>query len=523
MRVLLAAAWVRLAVGLPGSDVLDATIRHVDPGAAGVLLHAPAAAPSPGWTAILARPDLSVVASAEFAGPDCRDNRAFRFRLIAAPNAFSETGDPTWRAWLIPPHAAADRLDQWPRGTTLHAPVIGVAPGARSLWLEVPAIADVQPGYTWWIRQRGQPLARLVVLSTTRVTDTATPSSAPSQTHPAAAPQLAADVQPLASSSAALAASSTLIQSPTRPVFCSLTPLVSDLPDLHPLRAALWPSARDRRDGVVRSAAVHVEPRGDAQLLWLAAPRGISCPPEPRVEVLRDGRFIASAIVERRDDRFWYARTSSAPGTAESLARPGDEARIRSQQDLDLRRFSARVFALRPDGALVNAGEIDGLAAGDAGRLIRNAEVLGRAVVVRAQRDYSLVRILPPDPPHITGAPPSPAVDDTVDFSPAPTVSPPRARRTPPRCVARLDTVSGHAFRASLLFDPHSSPRAATPDARSLLGRLFMLADDRRPVGVALLVAVQGNVAVGTALPHSLDEPPRPGWTLQLEPTLAEP
>lgn len=503
------------AAQLP-AGVHPADVASFDAGAGVAVLRCAAVEPLAGWAAVLARRDFSAIACGEFGGKigGSASDYAFRFPGDRRPRGAVEPS--AWRAWLVAPDAGAGDAARWPSGTTLHAPVIDVMPGARSVWLSLAPAVDVRPGHTWWIRQRGQPVARLEALQVLSADDLP-PERGPSASAESDGPPLPATrpAQPARRERGERLFGGA--PHAARLAFCRVTPLVADLPDLLGRRAALWPAARDRAAGVVRSAVVHVEPRGDGRLIWLAAPRGIACPPEPRVDMLRDGEFIAAAVVEARDDCFWYARTTAADGGIPEI-RDGDEARIRSQRDIDERRFTARVFAARPDGGLINAGEIDGLAAGDAADVLRDGARIGTAVVTRAQRDYSYVRVAPEEPAGTSGRHRPPravalTLEDELDFSRA--AQRPAWRSSPAgvfQSVGQLDLVSGHAFRATLRTGTNAAAGAAT-----LLGRPLALLAGRRPVGVAVLLSLDGGAAVGVALPHSLASDVTAGWTLAVE------
>jgi hypothetical protein len=181
---------------------------------------------------------------------------------------------------------------------------------------------------------------------------------------------------------------------------------------------ALWPGPGQRRSGQATSAVAFLEERGSGTRVWIAAPVGAACPPEPHVEFYRGGRYVGHGLVEQRDERFWYARLlptavefteqsgavagassrattpatppmpSSAPtlGIAPARLSVGDDVVIRTQADIDARRFVARVFDLAPAGALIPAGEAGQLAPAMSWRCMRTEQKSGRGRVRMVQR-----------------------------------------------------------------------------------------------------------------------------------------
>ncbi|MEW6251680.1 MAG: hypothetical protein AB1716_13630 [Planctomycetota bacterium] len=342
--------------------------------------------------------------------------------------------------WLVPPHLVARLRPLWPAGLDFEAEVDSVGPGGRSVWLAAGAHQGVRAGDTWWLRVSGQPAARLEVR----------------HVGPSAA-------------------------------FCSVTPLAREVPLRPGSRAALWPRPADERDGSARTAVAYIERRTGDALVWVAAPPEAGVPPEPHLDFLHEGRYIGHGVVERRDERFWYARfIPLSDATAEQLPTPapagsgpraqrdtpsspavGDDVLVRTRREIDERRFVARVFDRSPAGPLIDAGEYDGLRTGDTGLVYRGTEKLGEATLGRVQRTYS---VLGPAALRV-------GAGDTVMFGPAP---PPGAQ------VGAISQV--HSFgEVTVRLDIPRPP----------LMRPLAVRGDEGPVGALLLVQAGAGRAAG--------------------------
>ncbi|RMF86121.1 MAG: hypothetical protein D6744_00265, partial [Planctomycetota bacterium] len=70
----------------------------------------------------------------------------------------------------------------------------------------------------------------------------------------------------------------------------------------------------------------------------------------------------------------------------------GDEAVVRSADAIAARRFAARIYFASDGDPMIDAGETDGLRPGERCRVIRGDRTVGRAELVRVQREYSRVR-----------------------------------------------------------------------------------------------------------------------------------
>jgi hypothetical protein len=245
-----------------------------------------------------------------------------------------------------------------------------------------------------------------------------------------------------------------------------------------------------------------VEQTEDGQLIWVAVPPKVDVPSEPRVDFQREGGYVCGGVVERRDARFWYVRTLS--GTSVTDVRVGDDAVIRTVADIRARRISARVFELTPAGALINAGEIDGLSAGDLGTVWRAERQLGRVELVRVQRGYSLVRArsdivdnVTTQPVQSGDQPGAPALDglrklDEVRFSDPP---------PPPVTLGVIEHVTDGTLLTARIDAARVAPLRVPLELRRA----------GRTIGVALLLETEDGRAVGFALARSLTVRPATG------------
>src|SRR5262249_47885938 len=148
-----------------------------------------------------------------------------------------------------------------------------------------------------------------------------------------------------------------------------------------------WSAIGKERKRRSISAVCFVQEAPESPMIWIAAPPETPVPEEPRVEFLRDGKYVGFGIVERRDSRFWYVRPL-APACLQSI-RVGDDATIRTLADIRAQSYSARVFAQTSEGCLITAGEPDGVAVGQIGLLLRGGVPIGRVEVKRAQGGYA--------------------------------------------------------------------------------------------------------------------------------------
>ncbi len=355
------------------------------------------------------------------------------------------------RAWFIGSELVGAARRQWPVEAELRAEIDAVGLGARSVWLDVGSDHGVALGDSWWRRVNGQPVARCDVRL------------------------VGSDV-----------------------CFCRVVPLVAGWRARPGDSVSLWPLPGQQRTGQAATAVSFVETAGDGQTVWVAAPLRIDAPTEPRLDFCRDGDYVGSGAVERRDPRFWYVRTLPAAGRG--VIRAGDDAVIRTSADIRQRRFSARVFEQTPIGGLINAGEMDGLSVGEVGTVYRDGRRTGHVTLTRVQRDYSVTQFSV-DAAHAVTTRPLPDVEqdpvrrldrlerlDEVRFRP---------REDPTPTLAVIErVVDGTLF----------SGRVTAPRAAPLL-RLLAVRRAGRVIGAAILLDAADSRALGFALARSLSRP----------------
>lgn len=329
------------------------------------------------------------------------------------------------RGWLLDFQAFEQSREHWPTGIDLVATVDSVGPGGESAWIAAGSERGIVPGDTFWFLNRGQPLATVRVRYSV--------------------PGLALGrVTPLAEGAQ------------VRP---------GDL-----LR--LWPRPSDTAARTARSAVCFVE--RESGMLWVAAPpRGGGNNPD--LDLYRDGEFIGFAVVERRDDRFWYARPQSSTLTRKPAV--GDEVRIRTSEDVRLRRFVPRIFDQSAEGCYITAGEPDGITAGEVATVTRSGHEQALVRVVRVQGSYSIVI------PVGTPAEP-PAVLDEVHFRPPP------APEVPVGDVS--ESFGDEVFQAQLT------------GSRFQPGDWCVLRDGTNAVAAGIVVAMRERELLGVVIPGTL-------------------
>jgi len=364
------------------------------------------------------------------------------------------------RGWVIGPDSVAHFRDAWPFDAQLRARIDTVGLGDHAVWIDAGSHQAVQVGDCWWYRAAGQPVARY-------------------------------DVRLVGGNVC----------------YCRVVPLVAGLRPRRGEMVSLWPAPGLRDTGRAVSAVSFVETREDGQVVWVAAPPTVNTPAEPRVDFRRAGDYIGSGVVERRDARFWYVRT--LPGACAGDVHVGDDALIRTVADIRNRRISARVFELTSVGALINAGEIDGLAVGDVGAVHRAGNRIGRVRLPKVQRVYSVAQLTEgsegPDASQSTQSGESQPRTRTEGLQRLDEV---RFGRPPPPPVT-LGVIERVVDRT--LF----SARLANGSGPPLLTPLVLRRVDRT-IGVAVLLDVMDGRALGLALARSLTELPAAGDELRL-------
>ncbi len=387
---------------------------------------------------------------------------AVRRRENLDPNVLHmDAGAPppgvTPRAWLVRHDLVASVLADWPAEGAMEAELDALGPGVRSAWVRAGSDWGIRTGDSWWLRVGGQPVARLDVRWV--------------------GPEVC---------------------------FCGVVALASAAPVRPGQRVALWPTPGEQRDGRASTAVAFIDSRSTEQVVWVAAPSGVPHSTETHLDFFHDDRYIGYGLVERRDDRFWYANLVSVRGavppassptttlsSAPAVARPhvGDSVAIRTRADIDAGRFVMRVFELTSSGALLNAGEAEGLCAGRRLTLYRESRAAGCAEVRRAQRSYAEIVPVTGD----DGVRPELRVDDEF-----------RVTAPPPswRCVGTLEEVHGpDLFTARLSADVAAE-------------QLLAIRDGDCTIGVALLVVATGPQAGGFVFECSRTAPLRAGQML---------
>ena len=366
-------------------------------------------------------------------------------------------------AWVVGPDCVAHFRERWPLEAQLWARIDTVGLGDQSVWIDAGSQQAVQVGDCWWYRVAGQPVARY-------------------------------DVRLVGSGIC----------------YCRVVPLVAGLRPRAGEMVSLWPAPGLREQGRAVSAVSFVETREDGQVVWVAAPPAtVDTPAEPRVEFRRAGDYVGSGVVERRDARFWYVRT--LPGACAGDVHVGDDALIRTVADIRNRRISARVFELTSAGGLINAGEIDGLSAGDVGTVYRAGNRIGRVRLTKVQRAYSVAQLTEDGERPVTSrATPSTESQpqtkaeglqriDEVHFGRPP---------PPPVTLGMIERVVDRTLFSARLAN-EASPPLLTP---------LMLRRADRTIGVAVLLDATDGQALGLALARSLTDLPAAGDELSLSP-----
>ncbi|MGD8453162.1 MAG: hypothetical protein PVJ57_15195 [Phycisphaerae bacterium] len=420
--------------------------------------------------------NLAVVAGLEPVGWFEFVERVDDAAIFAGPPCSLPAGAGVLRGWLIAPETVGALRDRWPAEAPLAATIDEIGVGARGAWIAAGSDQGIRPDDHWWLRVGGQPAARFDVRH----------------------------VEPSL-------------------CYCAVVPLAANVQLNHGRRVELWPGPGERRRGATRTAVGFVERRGDAFIAWLAAPPHASCPAEPHVDFFHNGRYVGHGVVEATDALFWYARlvapdmppaapqpttsapTTSAPATSQpTTSAPtttaptpplavGDVAVVRTLADIAENRYVARVFSASREGALINAGEADGLTPGQTVPLWRDGMPAGTVEVVRVQRGYSIVQ----RPAAEELSPPE--VGDIVRVQPPP---------PPPHTVGHIERLcAGPLFVA----------RLATSGPAPLLAPL-MLRQSAGTGGLVILLAADNRHACGFTLSCSLSEPPTAGQMLLMPP-----
>lgn len=149
--------------------------------------------------------------------------------------------------------------------------------------------------------------------------------------------------------------------------------------------AVLWPSPHEQRTGRVSVPVLTVTASGKDQHVWLPGGPGQGLKLDRRVEILRNGRFVATALVDRPAPTFTRATTVEAY-TREPV-KPGDKAVLLS--DPPGPGHIGRVFLVDKDYYLISVGEDVGIRRGQKLLALRDGELICRLVVQTVKQSYS--------------------------------------------------------------------------------------------------------------------------------------
>ena len=455
-----------------GAVINEVTILAVNPYAKQVRVHAPAASSVRRGTEIILFKGVEPTSRGILVRAG-EGESVFHLRDVD-PNIIS---DNKLRAWMLPHDLIAAVRSAWPVGAGLLAEIDSVGPSDRSLWLRAGQDFGLQAGDTCLVKVGRQPAARIDLRF------------------------VGPDVS-----------------------FGCVTALVADLKLTSGMQAALWPAPGEARSGRATSFVSFVEKAGRDVQVWVPAVPHVSCPDEPHLDYFRGDRLIGSGVVTRQDDRFWYASFRAAPSwqapgagrettqpssprsasppvastpasapTEEVLPQLGDHVVVRTDADIERRRFVAQVFEVTTGGALLDAGENDGLAVGQEGKIYREGAVVGRIEVVRAQPTYAVIVSRAKDRESAVEL----RLGDEVRFGPPPPA--PTEVGTIVRVTARdLITV-----RLTVAQPPLGTPLAVKARGQT--------------AAVALLIVAEDGLAGGFVIPASVTVPPAAGMQLVLE------
>lgn len=349
------------------------------------------------------------------------------------------------RGWIVRPTLVRHLLPNWPDSASLHTRIDAVGPGGLTAWLALGADRGVQFGQSWWLRDAGQPIARLDVRLVLR--DAA---------------------------------------------FCRVLPLV-DEPRLEPgLRPELWPTPAEQLRGRAHTAIVHVEQRPSGMFAWAPAPPGCDAPPEAHLDLFRSGRFIGHAVVEQSDERFWFARIM--PTLSETEPEIGDLAIVRTRAAIAQRDFDARIFEKSTNGGLLNVGEPERISIGDLATVYRERQAAAQLEITRLKSDFAMAELR--DAPAGFDL----QVGDVVRWAPPP---------PEPARLAEVQRVTGGNLlllsRTTSAPLPLATPLPLRSDGRTIAVVLVLANDAAHSIGFAIKESLPVLPRVGDVLYESED------------------
>lgn len=329
-------------------------------------------------------------------------------------------------------------------GTHFIARISSVGPANKSAWLNIGSDHGVRVGDEWLV-EFGQPAARLVT---------------------------------------------TFVEAQRSSV--TVQPLVADLPLRVGDAARLWPGPAARKSRGVQSAVSFVEATESGTRLWVPLPQSVSIKEETHAEIRRDGELVALAIVERVAVPFSYLRVlavlreskehrrTKMARSEDAVVLVGDQVRLRGKQSAQRREFIPRVFDRSGNLHLINAGENDGVRAGDAGAIFRAGRRIGEARIVRVQRTYALIETS--DDVHVR-------LGDAFHFSRNGSGKPDVAKRLG---QIRGTTLLADVFRCELANDGNFSPWSLVEirQRETVIANAWLF---RTEAGAAFCVVVPGT------------------------------
>lgn len=354
-------------------------------------------------------------------------------------------------AWAIAPTLAAELLPQWPNGAECALRVDMVGPGVERVWIRCPPGVAMLPGEVLLRRVGSQPAARLDVL--------------------------AADGEF---------------------GFARVTPLVRGLALDVGAAVVRWPSPADRRDRVARSAVSLVDARAGAVEAWFPTPPCARLADDAHVAFFRGDQYLGHGFIQRGDAHFSIA--SYLPLADLSLG-VGDVVRVRTRDEAELGSVAARVFEVRPEGVLIDAGDADGLRVGQSLVGLQEGSARVSVTVRHVEHSYALAAASEAAPAALRPG------DELRDRPPA------RRRRTLGVVTAVVrDSTGGADFPA---WAPTIFTARVGGDAP--LGSALAVCNRGGVVAAAVLVGHVRGVAMGVVAPMSQVEPIAAGDELMLD------
>ncbi len=152
-----------------------------------------------------------------------------------------------------------------------------------------------------------------------------------------------------------------------------LTPIVRDLRPTVGDRVRLVPTPAERAIGRQSATVLQVRTEGGQQVLTLGTTEPERFHPEDRLDVSRDGRYLAYAKVTRVSSLLVEARTERV--TREPV-KMGDRAVRRPGRRSGRPGVTGHLFRIEGSAGLITVGELDGVQVGDTWSLRRDRRVV---------------------------------------------------------------------------------------------------------------------------------------------------